>query len=63
MKIISVNRVIFFYVTTDNGYYKRDKDGNWYLEDYYDDCIQAEYITDDHELIKLLEGAYKRYVE
>jgi hypothetical protein len=32
--------------------------------DYYDDYTQTEYITDDeHELIKLLEEAYKNYVE
>jgi hypothetical protein len=64
MKIISVSREVFFYVKTDNGYYKRDADGDWYLEDYYDDYTQTEYITDDeHELIKLLEEAYKNYVE
>ena len=41
-----------------------DADGDWYSEDYYDDYTQTEYITDDdHELIKLLEEAYKNYVE
>ena len=64
MKIILVSRQVFFYVKTDNGYYKRDEDGDWYLEDYYDDYTQTEYITDDnHELIKLLEEAYKNYIE